>query len=185
MLKVKSLNRKIELEPLAPVEGEPIGSTLIDFMMAKHIKDRLEMIKEHLDGDLEYLAEEMLAGRFQTVKHSFPNPIVEQFLLDVKGLAGSHNFPDAGITNSRMAIDRSVLKDMFDQQINKVFALIDDQLLYSEAEYPNAQISYIILSGGLGSSPYLCDEIKRRYEMNFGFKSSNTAAIRTMRVPDP
>ena len=170
---------------MEPVEGEAVGSTLIDFMMLKHIEDRLKLIEEHLDGDPHYLAEEMLAGRFQTVKHSFPHPIVEQFFLDVKGLTGPHSFPEAGIMNSRMAIDRAVLKDIFDQQINKVFSLIDEQLLRAEATYPNTQVSYLILSGGLGSSDYLCDELKRRYEMNFGFKSSNTAAIRIVRVADP
>lgn len=173
------------MEPLDAVEGEPVGSTLIDYRMGQHIKERLELIKDHLEGDVTFLADEMLTGRFQTIKHSFPNPIVEQFHLDIKGLAGSHTFPEAGITNSRMAIDRKVLKDIFDQQLNKIFALVDDRLLAVEAAFPHAQVSYIILSGGLGSSPYLYDEIKRRYEMNFGFKSSNTAGIRTMRVLEP
>ena len=153
--------------------------------MGQHIKERLELIKDHLEGDVTFLADEMLTGRFQTIKHSFPNPIVEQFHLDIKGLAGSHTFPEAGITNSRMAIDRKVLKDIFDQQLNKIFALVDDRLLAVEAAFPHAQVSYIILSAGLASSPYLYDEIKRRYEMNFGFKSSNTAGIRTMRVLEP
>jgi hypothetical protein len=182
---VKSLDKRIELEPLDAVEGLPVGSTLIDVHMGQHIKERLEMIKDHLEGDIEFLADEMLTGTFQTIKHSFPSPIVDQFQLDVKGLAGSHTFPEAGITNSRMAIDRDVLKDIFDQQLNKIFALIDDRLLAVEAELPYAQVSYIILSGGLGSSPYLYDGIKRRYEMNFGFKSNNTAGIRTMRVLEP
>jgi hypothetical protein len=163
----------------------PVGSTLIDFHMARHIRERLELIKDYLEGDITLLAEEMLTGTFQTVKHSFPNPVVEQFNLDVKGLAGSHTFPEARITNSRMAIDREVLKDIFDQQLNQIFALVDDRLLAVEAAYPYAQVSYIILSGGLGSSPYLYQEIQRRYEMNFGFNSSNTAGIRTMRVLEP
>lgn len=185
LLKVKSIDKQIELEPLDHVEGVPVGSTLIDFHMGLHIKERLELIKDHLQGNIDFLAEEMLTGLFQTRKHSFPGPIVPQFHLDVKGLAGSHTFPEAGITNSRMAIDREVLKDIFDQQLNKIFALIDDRLLAVEAAYPYAQVSYIILSGGLGSSPYLYDEMKRRYEMNFGFKSGNTAGLRTMRVLEP
>jgi hypothetical protein len=119
------------------------------------------------------------------VKHSFPNPIVEQFALDVKGLAGSHTFPEAGIINSRMVIERATLKDVFDQQLSKIFDLIDGRLLGLEARSPNEQVSYVILSGGLGSSPYLYDEVKRRYEMNFGFRSNNTASIRVMRVLEP
>jgi hypothetical protein len=71
------------------------------------------------------------------------------------------------------------------QQLNKIFGLIDGRLLKLEAKSPYEQVSYVILSGGLGSSPYLYDEIKRRYEMNFGFQSNNTASIRIMRVLEP
>jgi hypothetical protein len=167
------------------VEGVSVGSTLIDFKIAQHVSERLELIKEHLDGEIPILAEETLAGQFQTVKHSFPNPIVEQFSLDMKGLAGSHTFPEAGITNSRMVIERATLKDVFDQQLNRIFELIDGRLLGLESRSPNEQVSYVILSGGLGSSPYLYDEVKRRYEINFGFRSNNTASIRVMRVLEP
>jgi hypothetical protein len=167
------------------VEGVSVGSTLIDFKITQRVSERLELIKEHLDGEIPILAEETLAGQFQTVKHSFPNPIVEQFSLDVKGLAGSHTFPEAGITNSRMVIERATLKDVFDQQLNRIFELIDGRLLGLESRSPNEQVSYVILSGGLGSSPYLYDEVKRRYEMNFGFRSNNTASIRVIRVLEP
>ena len=173
------------MEPLDHVEGEPIGSTLIDYRMAQHIMDRLEMIEEHLDGDLYCLAEEMLMGKFQTVKHSFPKPVVDQFLLDVKGLAGSHTFPEAGIKDSKMTIHRSTLMQIFDQQVPNIFILIDDRLTALQTERPEEQVLYIILSGGLGSSPYLYEEIKKRYEMNYGFKSNNTRSIRTMRVLEP
>ena len=103
----------------------------------------------------------------------------------MKGLAGSHSFPEAGIINSRMVIERATLKDIFDHQLTKIFNLIDGRLLSLEASSPNKQVSYVILSGGLGSSPYLYEEIKRRYEMNFGLRSSNTSSIRIMRVLEP
>ena len=179
------MDRRIELQPLDHVEGVPIGSTLIDFRMAEHIVQRLQMIQEHLEGDLYCLADEMLTGRFQTMKHSFPNPVVDTLWLDVKGLAGDRTFPEAGIKNSRMGIDREILKDIFDQQVEKIFVLIDSRLRLLQGEFPNEQVSYIILSGGLGSSPYLYEEIKRRYEMKFGFRSNNTASIRIMKVLEP
>jgi hypothetical protein len=81
-----------------------------------------------------------------------------------------------------MAIERTTLEDVFDQQLNEVFELIDGRLLGLKARSPNEQVSYVILSGGLGSSPCLYDEVKRRYEMKFGFRSNNTASIRVMRV---
>lgn len=97
MLKVKSTDTRLELEPLDPVEGSPVGSTLID----------------------------------------------------------------------------------------KIFELIDEQLTHLDTSRPNEQVSYVILSGGLGSSPYLFESMKTRYEMNFGFRSGNTANIRIMRVLEP
>jgi hypothetical protein len=167
------------------VEGVPIGSTLIDYMMAQHIVQRLELIRDHLDGDLYFLAEEMLIGRFQTVKHSFPAPVVNQFWLDVKGLHGGQTFPEAGIKNSKMSIERSTLLAIFDEQLQRIFELIDERLLNLHTAYPREQVSYLILSGGLGSSPYLYEELRRRYEMNAGFQSPNTESIRVMRVLEP
>jgi len=185
VLQVKSIDRKIELKPLDHVEGVPIGSTLIDYRMAEHIVQRLELIKDHLEGDLLCLADEMLMGRFQTVKHSFPNPVVDRFWLEVKGLAGSQTFPEADITNSKMAIERATLMEIFDHQIWQIFSLIDNRIMTLQAELPKEQISYIILSGGLGSSPYLFERIQRRYQMNEGFRSENTASIRIMKVLEP
>ncbi|KAK5170090.1 uncharacterized protein LTR77_004674 [Saxophila tyrrhenica] len=185
LLRVKSTDRKIELEPLDQVEGVAVGSTLIDFMMAQHIVQRLESISEHLDGDPYVLAEAMVNGRFQTIKQSFPMPLVDQFWLPVEGLAGAQSFPELGIKGSKMVIDRSVLTEIFDIQIERIFALMDGRLLTLQEEFPAEKVSYIILSGGLGSSPYLFEQIQRRYEMNVGFRSSNTASIRTMKVLQP
>jgi hypothetical protein len=58
-----------------------VGSTLIDYKIAQHIAGRLELIKDHLEGEVYHLAEEMLTGQFQTVKHSFPHPIVEEVFV--------------------------------------------------------------------------------------------------------
>ncbi|TKA45488.1 hypothetical protein B0A54_04027 [Friedmanniomyces endolithicus] len=185
LLRVKSMGQKIELEPLDHVEGVPIGSCLIDYQMAQHIVERLELIQEHLEGDLYYLAEDMLVNKFQTIKHSFPKPVVDQVHLEVKGLAGSQTYPEAGIKNSRMAIDRSTITEIFDAQVSQIFELIDERFLALEAEFPQEQISYIILSGGLGSSPYLYEKIKKRYEINFGFRSKNSASVRIMKVLEP
>lgn len=153
--------------------------------MTQHIVERLQLIWNHLSGDPLYLAEEMLMGKFQTIKHSFPRPNVDQFWLDVKGLAGSQTFPQAGITDSKMAIHRETLREMFDQQIFQIFELIDDRLRCLQDEFPQKQVAYIILSGGFGSSDYLHEQLKRRYEMNEGFSSANTSSIRIMKALEP
>lgn len=184
---MKSIEKSIELEPLDHVEGVSVGSTLIDYQMTEHIVQRLRLIEAHLQGDLYCLAEEMLMGKFQTIKHSFPRPIVDQYWLEVKGLAGSCSFPEAGIVDSKMSIERETLETIFDRQIAQIFMMIDERLLglQNEPQHSHLQVSYIILSGGLGSSPYLYGQLKKRYEMNVGFSSNNTGSIRIMKVLEP
>ncbi|KAF2156898.1 actin-like ATPase domain-containing protein [Myriangium duriaei CBS 260.36] len=185
ILEVKSAGQRIQLEPLDHVEGVPIGSTLIDFRMSQHIVQRLFLIQGHLEGNPYYLADEMLRGKFEIVKHSFPNPVVPEFTLDVKGLSGTHSFPEAGIINSKMSISRIVLKDIFDEQLAKIFELIDNRLDLMQQETPTKQVSYIILSGGLGSSPYFYEELQKRYQKGIGFSSPVTSSIRMMKVLEP
>ena len=153
--------------------------------MAQHIVERLEPIQDRLDADIYHIAEDMLTDRFQIVKHSFPNPVVDHFWLDVKALAGTQNFPQAGIKDSRMSISRSTLEQIFDDQISQIFELIDEQLQALQANSPSEQVSYIILSGGLGSSDYLYEQMQERYEKKNGFRSHNTTNIHIMRVLEP
>lgn len=185
ILRVQSTESKIELEPLDHVEGVSIGSTLIDNLMAQHIMERLHLVSEHLTTDVYAIAEEMLTGRFQTIKHSFPEPINDGFDLEVRALPGRQSFEVAGIFDSAMRIDREVLRDIFDEQINRIFALVDGRLNALEHSHPQESVAYIILSGGLGSSPYLLQEMKHRYESNFGFTSTNTSNIHIMRIAEP
>ena len=108
VLKVKSIDPTVELEPLDQVEGVAIGSTLIDFRMAQHLIERLEPIKDSLEGDILWIVDEMIMSSvFQNIKHSFPAPMVEKFKLTVPGLTGRQSFPQAGIENSKMEVSRS------------------------------------------------------------------------------
>lgn len=185
ILKVQSVQNKIELEPLDHVEGVPIGSTLIDNLMAQHILDRLSAIEQHLTSDIMQVAEEMLKGRFETVKHSFPEPIHDHFDLEIRGLPGRQTFEEVGIFDSAMRIDRETLRIIFDEQITKIFRLLDDRLSKLQEDHPTERVSYIVLSGGFGSSPYLLEQVRRRYESNFGFTSPNTTNVHIMRIPEP
>ncbi|KAF2223070.1 hypothetical protein BDZ85DRAFT_121257 [Elsinoe ampelina] len=185
ILKVKSFDRQIELEPLDHVEGVPIGSTLIDFKVTQYIVERLGLISDKLEGDVFFLAEQMLKGRFQTIKHSFPDPVIDEFYLDVKGLPGSQTFPEADITNSKMKIPRTVLQAIFDQQIGRIVQLIDERLLHLQNMFPSEEVCYIILSGGLGSSPYLYQAIKNRYQFRFDMHLRNTRRLTVMKVLEP
>lgn len=185
ILKVKSTEQKIELEPLDHVEGVSIGSTMVDNWMTDHILRRLALIADHLEADVYSVAADMISGRFQNVKHSFPTPVVDAFWLDVPALAGSQSFPEAGVEKSRMRFERSTLREIFDQQLEGMFSLIDERIDVLAQEFPGERLSYIILSGGFGSSPYLYEQVQKRYEKNEGYRSNNTASVRIMKVLDP
>lgn len=100
-------------------------------------------------------------------------------------MAGRQTHEEAGIYNSEMRIERYVLKDIFDLQISKIFELMDERLTVLQMQDPNLRVSYMILSGGFGSSPYLYEEMKRRYERNFGYSADITENVRIQKLPDP
>lgn len=80
---------------------------------------------------------------------------------------------------------RSELKGIFDDQFDKICELIDSQLRIVRESHSGEIIvradlspivmqytltlqSYLVLSGGLGSSPYIQDRIKAKYERGMG-----------------
>lgn len=162
----------------------PIGSTLIDNLMAQHVMERLTLIEDEIEESIEELTEAMLTGRFQTIKHSFPDPVVPEFKLDVP-IPGRQTFERAGIYDSAMVINREDLKIIFDEQVQRIFQLVDQRLNDLQRSHPQESVSYIVLSGGFGSSPYLLGELKQRYESNYGFSSQNISNVHIMRIQDP
>ena len=185
VLRVKSVRSRIELEPLDCVEGVSVGSTLIDFNMAEHIVERLKRIEQHIQGDIHLVANEMLRGRFQTIKHSFPSPPADAFLLNIDGLPGLQTFPEADIQDSKMVIQRTVLEKIFREQTRRIFDLIDERLTDLQENFPEEHVSYLVLSGGFGSSPYLFAEAQRRYQMHDGWQSPNTIGMHILTIDEP
>ena len=99
---------RTELEPLSWVEGQSIGSTLIDFRIAKLISERLETIRHHIEGEPRDVAEKMMRGRFETFKCSFGVEAsnVPTLPLPVPGLAPGQDFPQARVADSKMIITK-------------------------------------------------------------------------------
>lgn len=107
VLKVKD-NRPFhtELESLCSVQGEAIGSTLIDFAVENMVIDRLRLACDQLSEDPERLAIKMMSDGFEVFKCSFGSTAqnVLDLLLPVPGLAPGQNMPAAHIRNSMMVI---------------------------------------------------------------------------------
>lgn len=163
-------NGVVQLEQLQWVEGEAIGSTLIDFHMEQRIAQRLHGLTGLLRSSAEQTAEELmrLDGKFESYKCAFGSETVDNtrpLRLRVPGLRDGQTFEAAGIVDSDLIITREELQDLFDQQVQSMFALIDDYLNRMTSRRPGQRVAYLILSGGLGSSPYVRQKMVDRYRV--------------------
>ncbi|KAK5083734.1 hypothetical protein LTR05_006239 [Lithohypha guttulata] len=174
------------LTPLSFVEGSAIGSSLIDYKMEERILERLESIKHHLLDEPVRIAEQMISsgGRFETFKCSFGTEALQvlDLLIPVPGLPQGKDFPQAGIFDGKMVITKQDLQKIFDEQVERICDLIDGELRKLQVEHAKEQVSYIVLSGGLGSSPYVRQWICKRYESG---TFSNARNLRVLTALEP
>jgi hypothetical protein len=172
---------------LVRVEGRPIGSTLIHFKVEKLLTDRLESIRNHLQAEPRIIAENMLQTRYGTFKDRFGmesmNMIV-QLSLDVPGLCPGMDFPAARIEDSRMIVTVEELQHVFDEQIERLFNLIDGELRTLQETHVREKVRYLVLFGDLGSMPYVQKKLWSRYEMEAG-SFSNAQGIEILITPKP
>ena len=188
VLKVRVANLgQTELEPLSWVEGQAIGSTIIDFKMEKLMVERLERIRHHLPEEPRVLAEKMMTDRFETFKCSFGSEVMNVFdlSLPIPGMPGGMDFPQSNVQDSKMIIAKQEMQKVFDEQIEKMFRLIDDQLRKLQTSHPRESISYLVLSGGFGSSPYLKQRMRKRYELGAGTNLPNAQDIKILLAREP
>lgn len=177
-----------ELEPLSWVEGRAIGSTLIDFRVEKLIAERLRSIIHYLPAEPEAVAFKMLreSSRFESFKCNLGDEAMDlpSLRLPVPGLAYGINLEMAHIEDSQMILTKEELQKVFDDQVFKIVNLIDEQLAVLQKTHPQEKITYLILSGGLGSSPYLQMKLKEHYKATTAC-FSNAQHMQVLKVPKP
>lgn len=97
------------LHPLSWVDGHPIGSALIDIHFHHIVTDRLNKIRDYLQGEPSVIADKMMQGRFERFKCSFGTPsssAIPTIPLEVPGLKPGLHFPNVNIEDSTMRITR-------------------------------------------------------------------------------
>lgn len=104
--------------------------------------------------------------------------------IPVPGLVYGQDYECAHVEKSDMIITKEELQDIFDTQIDKIIALIDEQLLTLQSSSPQENVAYLVLSGGLGSSPYLQKGLRARYELGAS-QFANAKKMQILRVPKP
>ncbi|KAJ5287537.1 hypothetical protein N7478_003223 [Penicillium angulare] len=133
--------------------------------MHQIIARQLEDIKEHLPISPTEAAWIMTSGRFQRLKCAFGTEVVQTpwLTLDIPQLESDAGFPDAQIFNGQMRIPWEELQNCFDTKIDEISALLDGHIRNMYAKFPDDQITYTILSGGFGSSPYVRQRLLDKY----------------------
>ncbi|KAL6718179.1 hypothetical protein ACLMJK_004267 [Lecanora helva] len=182
-LKLKSSRiEPTKLEQLSWVQGIPVGSMSIDRDVEELLVSRLVRVHHLVGPDLGTIAHEMMHGRFERFKCEFGTPASlsqPALALQIPGLQPGIDVPDAMIENSRIEILRDELRAIFDVHIAKILHLTDTQIDWVTQNKGANQISHFVLSGGLGSSPYVKDRIRSHYTTGPG---SEKPAVQNMEV---
>ncbi|MCJ1279191.1 hypothetical protein MMC21_007015 [Puttea exsequens] len=174
VLKIMSSKAEpVSLKPLSWVEGRPVGSIAIDNEFHVLIVDRLGHIQDQLREDPDTVANRMMRedGRFERFKCSYGTALsnlMPTLPLRVPGLLDGVYHPEAMIENSSMIFSRDDLKRIFNIQMNKILTLTDEQLDRVSQHHPSTQVSYLVLSGGLGSSAYVKERLRSHYKTGPG-----------------
>lgn len=101
-----------QLQQLSWVEGRSIGSALIDLNFHHIVSDRLNKIRDYLEGKPDDIADKMMRGRFERFKCSYgtaASSAMPTIPLEVPGLRPGRHFPNVNIEDSTMRITRYVI----------------------------------------------------------------------------
>ncbi|KAL4924601.1 porphobilinogen deaminase, dipyromethane cofactor binding domain-containing protein [Aspergillus undulatus] len=154
--------------PLGFVEGKPVGSVFIDLGVHQLICAKLEPLRMSLPGTPDEIAWQMMTGRFERFKCSFGVHSEEHASLPLDlpssvPVAEAH-FPEHGIYEGQLFISSDEVCAIFDAKIAELFGLLDEQIRRLQLSHPSERISFLVLSGGFGSCPYVRSRLTARYE---------------------
>ncbi|KAJ5930577.1 hypothetical protein N7466_006070 [Penicillium verhagenii] len=169
--------------PLGLVEGEASGSVMIDIGAHQLLCDKLEQISTVLPLPARELARQTLENGFEDYKCSFgaAGSKAEPLLLAIPGLDEGSSFPGIGIEKGLIAFSQEELKGLFDLRVKEMQGLLDEQIRRLKRSHPFEKISFIVLSGGFGSSPYIRKSLCDRYEDAYAI----TNAMHVLTVDEP
>ncbi|KAF2279926.1 uncharacterized protein EI97DRAFT_477419 [Westerdykella ornata] len=183
-----TINQSISLQQLDVVFGETIGSAAIDYAFEKLVQHRLALSHNQLPLPIlpEDAAWEMMKSRdFQAVKCEYGSPDgTPIFSIGIPRVPHTYNNPDpeVRIRAGEMTFASEDLQQLFDKQIAKLCKLIDTQLQTLHQKFPGEQVAHLVLSGGLGNSPYVQSRLRTYYAQS---AMPNAREVRVRVSPDP
>jgi hypothetical protein len=157
----------ITLTQLDVVRGRWIGSVNIDVafeeLMASRLKEADRVQPLGIDPDAAAL---LLMKRkdFQNAKCDFGSPDDPPlFSLPVPGVHPSYVNEPLNISQASIRFSADDLRDLFDEQVRLLLDTIDRQIINFQNRFPSENLTHLVISGGLGNSPYVQSCIKSRY----------------------
>ncbi|KAL9612600.1 MAG: hypothetical protein Q9167_002806 [Letrouitia subvulpina] len=145
-------HRVPQLKQWGPDFGKPVGSVNIDKAFAALVRGRLEKAERSMpsiaDDDpdwAEKTAWQMSQDRFQYHKCAFGTTegTHEKFRMKIPDFPTSRNFPDACIESKFMMFTREDMSKLFDEQLEGIYSILDNQLSYLKKEKPSRQIIFL------------------------------------------
>ncbi|KAG5756137.1 hypothetical protein H9Q70_001221 [Fusarium xylarioides] len=160
---VRRMKGYFNLEEVRPVSGIGVGSTKIDWEFAELIKARMNenpVVKSTLPKNFALIASQ--SPGFQTMKENFGSKdwdqISGEYFTQVAE-AERYTHADFKIKEGRLTFTRAELKRCFDKTLELIKTHLQD-LLNEAQNHEGMKVDYIVISGGLGSSDYVLEQLK-------------------------
>ncbi|KAI0127356.1 hypothetical protein BJ170DRAFT_369976 [Xylariales sp. AK1849] len=173
------------LSQINQVDGIGIGSTLIDRACISLVNNRLSQFPDLVQQLPPDCADRLVKSeKCRTMKHKFGERVYESstYKLPLDGVSYNFNHISARIELGRIVLTWGEVQSLFDPHVESIKRKIHEQLTWMQNNGIDRPVSYMILSGGLGSSKYVRNRLQHNlliYPHPFAHQ------VKIVQVPDP
>ncbi|KAK2791110.1 hypothetical protein FQN52_005066 [Onygenales sp. PD_12] len=146
---------------LPALQSRPVGSVQIDEAFKRLVQRRLSGLPKDVSSRIPKNIAAKLCAKFQPIKHAFGSEShrgKREYFFSIPELRQDDNHDSANIKNGGLVFTRDEIAELFDEQVEKIYRLMDAQL-----HQRKAVVTHIVLAGGLGSSHYVQHKILLHY----------------------
>ncbi|KAK0648207.1 hypothetical protein B0T16DRAFT_327490 [Cercophora newfieldiana] len=180
LMQVTSANQQVpQMSSMHPVSGVGIGASVIDRLFVRLVTQRMAAYPEIAAAlPPDYPMRLARSHQFRTLKHKFGERAYMQpmFKIPMEGVAHHFSHPGVGIENGRMLFSVHEIQSLFDPQVEGIAKKIIEELDWLRDNGHPQQVQHMILSGGLGSSAYVRDQLQQRF-INYPHPNANRVAV--------
>ncbi|KAK7946352.1 Hsp70 family chaperone [Apiospora aurea] len=151
------------LSQISQVDGIGIGASLIDQAFVSLINSRFSQFPDLVEILPRDCAERLVKSeRFRITKYKFGEHVYKSstYKLPLDGVPFDFNHESARIESGKVVLKWEEIQSLFDPHIDRIIEKIVEQFEWLKANKITKPISYMILSGGLGSSRYVRDRLQ-------------------------